>query len=110
MQLIFSTPGGCHLATATDLDIKEGRVVKVENNFYLDSTLVDMTNLTVKGEGKNYTCPIKKGTCDYYSFDDGKEQIDELAWIYPKVDNTLYSEIDGKVAFWKGKFVMEEKE
>jgi uncharacterized protein (DUF427 family) len=108
MQLNFYTLGGYKLASVSTADIKEGRVSKVENNYYLDPSLVDMTKMKMVGEGKNYYCPMKKGDADYYNFDNGKEKISELAWIYPKVANTVYSQIDGRIAFWEGKFKTEQ--
>ena len=110
MEITISTPRGFVLAHATQADLDSGKVVSVEGNWYFDLSLANPVHLVKVGEGKNYHCPIKKGWCDYFDYDDGKEKISELAWIYPEVENELYKQVDGKIAFWKGKYQLVEKQ
>lgn len=108
MKKLLYTPGRFLLASFDDADFASGRVVQVEGNWYLDKSLADFSHLRMVGEGKNYFCPIKKGWCDYYTFDNGVEMVEEIAWVYSQVANSLFDTIVGKIAFWKGKFVEED--
>jgi uncharacterized protein (DUF427 family) len=86
-------------------------VLSIEGNYYFDKSAVDFSLLKMKDEGQQYTCPIKKGTCDYYNLVDtsGNVIIDEIGWIYEKVTNTLFQQIAGKVAFYGNKGLVFEK-
>ena len=103
MNITISTFDGAILARSTQADLESGRVVNVEGNWYFDLSLVDQTYLKMDGAGHNYHCPIKNAWCDYYLFSSGAETIKEIAWIYPKVENSMFVKINGKMAFWKGK-------
>jgi uncharacterized protein (DUF427 family) len=80
-------------------------VVALEGNYYFDRSVVDFTMIKMKGEGQQYTCPIKKGMCDYYNLVDsnGGAIIDEIGWIYEHVNNSQFSIIEGKIAFYNSK-------
>lgn len=93
------------LATASSQDFQTGKALKVEGNYYFDQSLINSDLLKMKDSGGQYTCPIKQGTCDYYNLIDqnGQELINEVGWIYPKVNNSLFVEIEGKMAFYPGK-------
>ncbi len=80
-------------------------VVSIEGNYYFDRSVVDFSRLKMKGEGQQYTYPIKKGTCDYYNLvdKDGLILIDEIGWIYEHLDNTQSSILEGKIAFYNSK-------
>lgn len=86
-------------------------VVSSEGNFYFDRSVVDFTKLVMKGESQQYTCPIKRGTCDYYNLidDQGNVVDDEIGWIYENVENSLFKGIEGKIAFYKNKSLRFEE-
>jgi uncharacterized protein (DUF427 family) len=84
--------------------------VEVEGNYYFDTSAVNMQILKIKAEGKQYTCPVKRGTCDYYNLIDpktGEVLIDEVGWIYPIVENPNFKQIEGKIAFYLSRFNVE---
>jgi uncharacterized protein (DUF427 family) len=86
-------------------------VLSIEGNYYFDKSAVDFSLLKIKGEGQQYTCPIKKGTCDYYNLVDssGNVLIDEIGWIYERVSNTIFKQIEGKIAFYQNKSLVVER-
>jgi uncharacterized protein (DUF427 family) len=81
------------------------QVLQVEGNYYFDKSCVRFEHLKMTGEGQNYTCPMKRGTCDYYDLvnENGEVVIPEVGWIYEVVGNGLFEPIAGRMAFYGGK-------
>ena len=104
MHLQFMSPKGALMAEVNQENIDSSQAINMEGNWYLDESLVKMSYLHLEGEGKNYHCPIKNGDADYYNLVHEGENVSEIAWIYPNVGNSSFAAINGKVAFWKGKF------
>jgi Domain of unknown function (DUF427) len=86
-------------------------VIGAEGNYYFDRSVVDFFHLMMKGEGQQYTCPIKRGTCDYYNLVDDAGNIveDEIGWIYESVENSLFKGVEHKIAFYKNKSLRFEE-
>jgi uncharacterized protein (DUF427 family) len=102
------------LKTSSGKQLAQGEIGKtvllIKGNYYFDKSVVDFSLLKLKGEGQQYTCPIKKGTCDYYNLVDssGNVLIDEIGWIYEHVSNTVFQQIAGKIAFYGNKGLIRE--
>jgi uncharacterized protein (DUF427 family) len=106
MTITLKTPSGQQLAQG-----ELGKTVfSIEGNYYFDKSAVDFSHLKMKGNGQQYTCPIKRGTCDYYDLvnSSGNGEIDEIGWIYEKVANSLFSQVEGKIAFYNNKGLVVE--
>ncbi|MEI6728867.1 MAG: DUF427 domain-containing protein [bacterium] len=75
-------------------------VLKVEGNFYFYGQKVDLQGLSKKE--KAYHCPIKNSDCDYYFVNDdqGKPMETELCWIYSKIPNSLFKQLENMVGFY----------
>jgi uncharacterized protein (DUF427 family) len=97
---IAVTYQGKTLATA---DTNSDKVVSVEGNYYFDQSVIDMSNMSVHGEGKNYFCPVKRGYCDYYDLKDesGTVITENIGWIYDEFENKSFTSIKHKMAFDK---------
>ncbi|MBT8129948.1 MAG: DUF427 domain-containing protein [Gammaproteobacteria bacterium] len=77
--------------------------VVVEGNHYFP---VDSVNMAFIKPSDTHTCCPWKGEASYYSIEvDGKLNID-AAWYYPEPKQAA-SNIQGRVAFWKGVEVRE---
>jgi uncharacterized protein (DUF427 family) len=77
--------------------------VVVEGNHYFPAESVNMAFM--KPSDTHTSCPWK-GEASYYSIEvDGKLNID-AAWYYPEPKEAA-SNIQGRVAFWKGVEVRE---
>lgn len=75
----------------------------VEGNHYFPASAVNMDYFTKSAT--TTSCPWK-GVASYYSVAvDGKENAD-AAWYYANPKEAA-SEIEGKIAFWKGVEVVE---
>jgi uncharacterized protein (DUF427 family) len=96
---------GQQIAQAKQEDFETSKIIQVEGNYYFDRSLVDFSSLVMKDQGQQYTCPVKLGTLDYYNLVDGEGNVvvDELCWIYEKLDNTLFEQAQSKVAFYSNK-------
>jgi uncharacterized protein (DUF427 family) len=106
MTITLKTPSGKQLAQG-----ELGKtVLSIEGNYYFDKSAVDFSLLKMKGEGQQYTCPIKKGTCDYYNLVDtsGNVLIVEIGWIYEMVLNSIFKQIESKIAFYQNKGLVVE--
>jgi len=75
-------------------------VLSLEGYYYFPKESVNFDLLTMKPS--MYTCPIKNSTCDYYYVKDenGAVASNEVAWIYEKINNGLFSQIEGMVGFY----------
>ena len=75
-------------------------VLALEGYYYFPKESVNFDVLTMKPA--MYTCPIKHSTCDYYYVkDEGGDAIgSEVAWIYEKINNKLFAQIEGMVGFY----------
>jgi uncharacterized protein (DUF427 family) len=84
-------------------------VISLEGNYYFDKSVVDFERVHIKGKGQQYTCPIKRGTCDYYNLVNlqGDVEIDEVGWIYESVESSLFKNIEHRIAFYGSKLVFE---
>jgi len=96
------------LASATQEDFESNKVLQVEGNYYFDTSLINEDILKIHGDGQQYTCPIKQGTCDYYNIViNGEVVVEDAGWIYEKVENGLYESIEGKIAFYQNKVTID---
>ncbi|NJK71306.1 DUF427 domain-containing protein [Candidatus Gracilibacteria bacterium] len=77
-------------------------VVHVEGNYYFDKSLVNFDLIKMMGNGQQYTCPIKRGTCDYYNLvnSNGETVTEEIGWVYEKVNNEMFKLVEHKMAFY----------
>ena len=72
--------------------------VVVENNHYFPLQSVDASVLVESSHTS--VCPWK-GTASYYSLQVDGEINENAAWYYPEPKEAA-SQIQGRVAFWKG--------
>ena len=95
-KLTYKTLDGKTLATG----ILGQDVLIVEGYHYFKREAVDLTS-TLKEE-KAYHCPIKNSDCDYYFLldENSEKEGQEIAWIYPTINNSLFEKIAGMVGFY----------
>ena len=74
--------------------------LQLEGNYYFSRENVDLNDTVELSDA--YTCPIKKSTCDYYYLKDekGEQMSRELCWIYERITNSLFKDIESKVGFY----------
>lgn len=77
--------------------------VVVEGNHYFPLESVDPSVL--QPSDTHTTCPWK-GIASYYSIDVDGETNTDAAWFYPEPKSAA-SQIEGRVAFWRGVTVTE---
>jgi uncharacterized protein (DUF427 family) len=77
--------------------------VVVEGNHYFPHDSVDQQY--IDQSGTHTVCPYK-GTASYYSLKVAGKTNADAAWYYPEVKD-LYSEIQNRVAFWRGVEVVD---
>ncbi len=76
-------------------------VVFVEGNYYFEKEVVNFEFLQIHGAGQNYTCPIKRGTCDYYDLVmDSRVIMTEVGWVYESVANKMFEILEHKISFY----------
>lgn len=75
-------------------------ILSLEGYYYFPKESVNFELLAIKPA--MYTCPIKNSTCDYYYVKDenGEATGSEIGWIYEKINNGLFSQIEGMVGFY----------
>lgn len=75
-------------------------IITAEGYYYFPKESVNFDLLTMKPA--MYTCPIKQSTCDYYYVKDQNDDSvgSEIAWVYEKINNSLFSQIEGMVGFY----------
>ena len=80
--------------------ILEQDILALEGYYYFPKENVNFDLLTMKPA--MYTCPIKNSTCDYYYIKDNNSDAmgGEVAWIYEKINNSLFTQIEGTVGFY----------
>ena len=74
-------------------------VLQAEGNFYFDKSAVNLELL--KREKEAYFCPIKSSSCDYFYLQNSQEIGGrEIAWVYEKINNSLFGQLAGKIGFY----------
>jgi uncharacterized protein (DUF427 family) len=74
--------------------------IEFEGNYYFDRSDVNLENSEIRENA--YHCPTKLSDCDYYFLRNqaGKSYYKEFAWVYPKITNSLFAQIEGKIGFY----------
>lgn len=104
MKQITINHGTKILAQGTEEDMKSGKIIFVEGNYYFDKSLINFEHLQMHGKGQQYFCPIKQSSCDYYNIVENNQIIEtDVSWIYETITNGMFKDIAGKMAFYSNK-------
>ncbi len=70
-------------------------VINFEGNYYFEPSKIDLS-LLIRKENQ-YHCPIKNGDADYFYLEGSTR---EIGWVYNKVENDSFKNIQGWIAFY----------